>query len=146
MATTHVFAKTVQLPTRCEVVFWDLLEPEHVAEYDSRFRSWIPRDQPPRVGTRVDFVAKVFGIWSRGTSEFTSFEPPQRIELELVSPPSPLGSRLGWNLTDSDTGCTFEYQFEIRAPRGLGWLAKSVLGQLTSHLETELPALVERYR
>ena len=34
-------------------------------EYDSHFRSWVPRQRPPRAGTKVDFVAKVFGVWSK---------------------------------------------------------------------------------
>ncbi len=141
----HVYEKQVDLSAPPEVVFWDLLEPGHVVEYDSHFRSWVPRDQPPRVGTHVDFVAKVFGMWSKGTSEFIVFEAPHRLELRLVRPPSPLESSLTWGLVATDTGTSFAYRFEIDAPLGLGWLSKLLLKQFTSHLDEALPALAQRY-
>ena len=144
--TTHVFAKRVDLDPAPDVVFWDLIDPEHVVEYDSRFRSWAPREQPLRVGTEIDFVARAFGVWAKGTSEVVAIDPPHHIELRLVRPPGPLRSRLTWDLVETATGGTsFEYRFEIAAPRGLGWLGGLVLQQFTSHLETELPALARRY-
>lgn len=142
---THVYAARVVIPASPDVVFWDLLEPAHVPQYDSHFRSWVPRDRPPRVGTRVDFTAKVFGMWSKGTSEFTAFDPPRHLALRLVKPSGPLHSRVTWDLSDTDGGTSFAYRFEITTPRGLGWLAKTLLAQFTSHLDAELPALARRH-
>lgn len=142
---THVYVKRVDLPAAPAVVFWDLLEPENVVEYDSHFRSWVPRERPPRAGTKVDFVAKVFGMWSKGTSEFVAFEAPRHLEVRLVRPPTPLKSRMTWDLADTDIGTSFEYRFEIEAPLGLGWLGRMLLSQFTSHLDAELPALARRY-
>ena len=50
-----------------------------------------------------------------------------------------------WSLAGTDTGTSFEYRFEIRAPVGFGWLGRMLLSQFTSHLATELPALARRY-
>ncbi|MEX2279797.1 MAG: SRPBCC family protein [Acidimicrobiia bacterium] len=144
--TTHVFLKRVDLPAAPDVVFWDLLEPVNVAEYDSHFRSWVPRERPPRLGTKVDFVAKVFGVWSKGASEFVAFEAPHHLELRLVRPPTPLKSLMTWDLVETDTGTSFEYRLEIHTPVGLGWLGQTLLSQFTSHLESELPALARRFQ
>lgn len=140
-----MYEKRVDLPAPSDVVFGDLLQPEHVAEYDSHFRSWVPREQPPRVGTKVDFVARVFGVWSKGTSEFVAFSAPHHLELRLVRPSTPLRSSITWDLTDTESGSSLEYRFVIDAPQGLGWLAKLLLRQFTSHLDVELPALAHRY-
>ena len=144
--TTHLYSKQVELDATPEVVFWDLLQPAHVVEYDSRFRSWTPREQPLRLGTEVDFVARAFGIWTKGTSQVVAFDPPHHIELRLVRPPGPLKARLTWNLVETGSGGTsFEYRFQIIAPPGLRWIGRLVLQQFTSHLDTELPALARRY-
>lgn len=143
---SHAFVRRVEIPAPPTVVFWDLLDPAHVPEYDSQFRSWVPRDRPPRVGTKVDFVTKVLGLWMKGTSEFVAFDAPHHVELRLLRPRTPLASRLTWHLTPSAAGTTFDYRFEVDAPRGLGWLARLGLRAFTSHLDDRLPALAERYR
>lgn len=96
--TSHVCRKSVDGPAPSDIVFWDLLQPEHVVEYDSSFRSWTPRDDPPRVGTKVDFFARVLGMWSKGISEFSAFDAPHHLERRLVRPASPLRSRLTWEV------------------------------------------------
>lgn len=84
-----VYERAVLLPAAPEVVFWDLLEPSNVPDYDSRMRSWVPRDFPPEVGTRVDFEARVGPVWAKGVSEFVVFDPPHRLEVQLVKPKTP---------------------------------------------------------
>lgn len=142
----RVYERSVVLPAPPDRVFWDLLEPSHVAGYDSHMRSWQPRDWPPTVGTGVDFEAKVGRLWLTGASEFVSFDPPRHLELRQVSPSSPFRSRLTWTLTDTDTGTEFAYRFVLSSPRGLGWLGARLLRLFTSHLDEELPALANRYR
>lgn len=137
--------KRVTLGTDCATVFWDLLEPSHVSSYDSRMRRWNPTEYPPRVGTTVDFEMKVAGMWARGRSRFTDFEPPYRLALVQISPPSPFRFELRWDLTPNDDSCEFEYRFTVRSPLGLGWLGRILLRSATSHLDEDLPALATRY-
>lgn len=145
MATT-AFTHGVMLPTTCERAFWDLLEPANVPEYDPDFRSWQPREFPPTVGTRVDFEARFGNRWAKGTSEVTLFEPPNRMELRLVSPRTPVASRLSWDLADSSDGCRFTYRFETDAPPGMGWLGRRLLSMATVGMAEKLERLPERYR
>ena len=44
-----VYQQSVVLTAPPEQVFWDLLDPSHVAGYDSHMRSWQPREWPPTV-------------------------------------------------------------------------------------------------
>lgn len=141
-----VYQQSAILPAPPGQVFWDLLEPSHVAGYDSHMRSWQPREWPPTVGTRVDFEAKVGSMWLKGGSEFVAFDPPGHLELRQVSPPSPFRSRLTWDLADTGDGTEFTYRFVLSSPPGLRWLGARLLGLFTSHLGNELPALANRYR
>lgn len=141
----HVYEQSVVLPAPAERVFWDLLEPSHVAEYDSHMRTWLPRDWPPAVGTVVDFEARLGRFWLKGASEFVEFDPPHRLALRQVSPPSPLQSRLTWDLAPVTEGVAFTYRFSVRAPRMMDWLGRWLLRVFTEHLDEELPALVSRY-
>lgn len=141
-----VFTRTVDLPATPDRVFWDLLDPSNVPDYDSRMRSWVPRGLPPGIGTRVDFEAKVGPVWMRAVSEFVSFDAPHHLELRQVSPPTPFRSRLTWDLVPTEGGTSFTYRFELSSPPGLDRLGAWLLGQFTSHLAEDLPALAERYR
>lgn len=141
-----VYERTVRLPARPDVVFWDLLEPGHVADYDSRMRSWIPRDFPPEVGTRVDFESKLGPVWSKGVSEVVGFDPPHHIEVQLVKPKLPIRSTMTWRLIPTEQGTEFTYRFCAETPKGMGWLGQWLVRLATAHLDIELPALVDRYQ
>jgi len=141
-----IYERSVRLPARPDVVFWDLLEPRNVADYDSRMRSWIPRDYPPEVGTRVDFEAKLGPVWSKGVSEVVGFDPPHHIEVQLMKPQLPVRSTMTWRLIPTEEGTEFTYRFSAAAPRGMGWLGHWLVRLATAHLDTELPALVDRYK
>jgi hypothetical protein len=141
-----VYRQSVILPARQEQVFWDLLEPSHVAGYDSHTRTWQPRQWPPTVGTRVDFEAKMGPMWLKGVSEFVAFDPPGHLEVRQVSPPSPFRSRLTWDLVGIGNETEFTYRFVLSSPAGMGWVGARLLGVFTSHLREELPALANRYR
>ncbi|MFP5331916.1 MAG: SRPBCC domain-containing protein [Acidimicrobiia bacterium] len=141
-----VTVKRVVLHADCQTVFWDLLEPSHVPSYDSRMRRWQPSEFPPTVGTTADFEMKMAGVWMRGRSRFTEFDPPHRLALVQVRPPSPFGFEVEWTLTPHPPGCVFEYRFRASSPLGLGWLGGVLLRTVTSHLEVEIPALATRYR
>ena len=140
------YEQSVVLPAPPERVFWDLLEPSHVAGYDSHMRSWQPREWPPTVGTRVDFEAKVGPFWLKAGSEFVAFDPPSHLAVRQVSPPSPFRSRLTWDLTDRADGTEFTYRFVLSSPPGFRWLGAWLMGLFTSHLAEEIPALANRYR
>lgn len=139
------FSHTVELPADRETAFWDLLNPDHVVEYDPDFRSWTPRVWPPELGTRVDFVARYGRIWAKGTSEFTVVQPPRTIELKLVSPPSPVRSGLSWEFESTDEGCRLTYRFATEAPTGFGWLGRRLLAIATDGMAEKLDRLPERY-
>ncbi|MGD2060582.1 MAG: hypothetical protein PVF87_06945 [Acidimicrobiia bacterium] len=140
-----VYERTVRLGAEPEIVFWDLLEPGNVPDYDSRMRSWVPRSFPPSVGTVVDFEAKLGPLWSKGMSEFTAFDPPHHLEVQLVKPKTPLHSTLAWFLSSAEPGTEFTYRFESRTPRGMKWLGEWLVRSATGHLDVELPALANRY-
>ncbi len=141
-----VYERAVRLPADPEVVFWDLLEPGNVPDYDSRMRSWMPRDYPPKVGTRVDFEAKLGPMWSKGVSEFAVFDPPHHLEVQLIKPKTPIRFNMTWLLAPTEDGTEFTYRFHTQAPRGLGWLGHRILRLATSHLDIELPAVINRYQ
>lgn len=138
--------KIVIIPAEPTRIFWDLLDPANVPTYDSHFQYWIPRVHPPKVGTKVDFKARVGRIWLTAVSEFVEFDPPEHLALRQVSPPSPMRSRLTWNLEPTDEGTRFTYRFELSSPPGTGWLRAWLLRAFTGHLDDELPALADRYR
>lgn len=140
-----LYERQVWLPAPPERVFWYLLNPGHVASYDSHLRSWQPREWPPRVGTRTDFEAKLGPVWLSGVSEIVAFDPPTRLALRQVSPPSPFRSRMTWDLMDRDGGALFAYRFEVSSPPGLGWVGGRLLRLFTGHLDAELPALAGRF-
>lgn len=139
------YERTVELPAPPDVVFWDLLEPEHVPDYDPSIRSWRARAVPPVVGTRIDFVGRFGAFWAKGVSEVTGFEPPGHFAVRLVSPPTPFRSRLTWDLAPRNGGTAFTYRFVLLSPPGLGAVGRRMLGVWTDHLDDALPALAGRY-
>jgi uncharacterized protein YndB with AHSA1/START domain len=145
MAET-VLVKQVTLPAAPERIFWDLLDPAAVPEYDSHMRSWQPRELPLREGSRVDYEARVGRRWMKVGAVFTAFDPPRHLAVRQVSPPSPLRSSLTWDLEPFDGGTRFTYRFVVTGPPGTGWIRRRLLAMFTSHLDVELPALADRYR
>lgn len=135
------FAHTVDLPVDCATAFGFLTDSARVPGYDTDFRSWVPRDDPLRLGTLVDFEARYGRIWAKGTSRIEAVEPPHRLALTLVRPRTPIGSHLVWEFEPADPGCRFTYRFEVRAPGGLGWAGRRMLALATAGMADKLDAL-----
>jgi uncharacterized protein YndB with AHSA1/START domain len=141
--TVAVF--TVLLPAPPERVWWDLLDPASVPGYDSHIRDWTPREDPLRVGTRIDYQARVGWLWLRAGAKLVAFDPPRHLEAHQVAPRSPFRSRLTWDLEPVNDGTRLTYRLALTGPPLTGLLRRSMLGLLASHLATEVPALADRY-
>jgi uncharacterized protein YndB with AHSA1/START domain len=137
---------SVLLRASPEQVFWDLLDPGSVPTYDSHIRDWMPREHPLRVGTLIDYRARVGRLWLRASAKLVAFDPPRHLEAHQVAPPSPFRSRLTWDLEHEDGGTRLTYRLALTGPPLTGLVRRSILGLLTSHLATEVPALADRYR
>jgi uncharacterized protein YndB with AHSA1/START domain len=137
---------SVLLPAPPEQVFWDLLDPSSVPTYDSHIQDWTPREHPLKIGTLIDYRARVGRLWLRASAKLVAFDPPSHLEAHQVEPPLPFRSRLTWDLEDEDGGTRLTYRLALTGPPLTGPIRRSMLGLLTSHLATEVPALADRYR